>query len=97
MRSRTAVIACLVALVLLAMAFSPGHSRPLLDEGADAYVPPLLIEQRGRSSGDTGNGYGSGLGPAGGPCERAYPRAITRSHPTWWDRYEHCMRLEQTR
>ena len=72
--------------------------RPLVEgEGADAYVPPLTSELQGGLSGSTGNEYGASFSPAGGPCERAYRRAITSSHPTWWDRYEHCMRLEQAR
>ena len=62
-------------------------SRPLLDQqGTHAYVPPITAELHGGSSQGTGNGFG--LSPAGGPCERAYHRALTKSHPSWRDRYE---------
>ena len=97
MGRRRRAITCLMGLALLApMAHSPGHSRPLLDQHAraDAYVPPITAEHHDHP---LDAGYGFGLSPAGGPCERAYHRALTRSHPSWWDRYEDCVRLEQSR
>jgi hypothetical protein len=84
--------------LLLPMPYAPGESRPLLDQQmVDAYVPPITAELRGGSPADAGNAYGFGPSPAGGPCEGAYRRALTRSHPSWWERYEDCVRQEQGR
>jgi len=82
--------------LLVPMPQSPAQSRPLLDQqGTHAYIPPMTAELHGGSS--QGTGYGFGLSPAGGPCERAYHRALTKSHPSWRDRYEDCVRQEQSR
>jgi hypothetical protein len=74
----------------------PAQSRPLVDQyETHAYVPPITAEVLGGQP--EGSGYGFGLSPAGGPCERAYQRALTRSHPSWWERYEDCVRQEVSR
>ena len=95
-RLSRAIAGVLGLALLLPMPHLPAQSLPLLDQHeTHAYVPPITAELHGGSS--QGAGYGFGLSPAGGPCERAYQRALTRSHPSWWDRYEDCVRQEQRR
>ena len=92
--------AALVALsVLGSTPQAPAHSHSRMDyqTRVDAYVPPITAELHGHAVDDAGKGSSLGLSPAGGPCERAYQRALTRSHPSWWDRYEDCVRQEQSR
>lgn len=96
MRRPRVIPRVVVAFALLLLPQALAQSRPLLEQkSSDVYVPPIATDLHGGLSHNTGNGFGPS--PAGGPCERAYQRALRLSHPSWWDRYEACARQEQSR